>query len=255
MNIFIISCLILFQFIIIPFIKSNSACDRDKPILKDNTCQLLFCSKDDLNSTLCEINNTIIKTQWLTQIINIGELGYRYINIVSYSNGDMVFLASSFPRSNGRIFYGINKDGRPFFNNQSTNEKEYIYKMEVNQTDNCYKYEGESSVIKLSGKNNNSGKEYLVSTSKRDSFIEIYDFDNNIIYQKDFKIFTNNWIVQSFRYCFISLISDDNIDFYYLLGFTSIGNIFMLQKHKLENISNFENEKTLNNSLFKYYCL
>ena len=45
------------------------------------------------------------------------------------------------------------------------------------------KYESENIVIKLGGEENNE-KEYLLSVSKEDSYIEIYDFDNHIIAQK-----------------------------------------------------------------------
>ena len=46
------------------------------------------------------------------------------------------------------------------------------------------KYESENIVIKLGGEENNE-KEYLLSVSKEDSYIEIYDFDNHIITQKE----------------------------------------------------------------------
>ena len=232
---------------IIPFIKSDSKCNRDLPILKNNNkCELEYCSKENFNKVKCEVNNEIIKTQWLTQIINIGGLKYRYINIVSYPSGDMVLLTTSNPAENTRIFYGINKDGRPFFTNQITKQNEYLHKMEVNQNNSYFhKYEGESSVIKLSGNNANQGKEYFISASKKESFIEIYDFENDITYQKQLINFTDDCYVQSVRYFFISLISNNKTDIDYLLGYTCRNIYIRLQKHKFEDIKNFENETTL----------
>ena len=243
---FILSYMILL-IMIIPFIKSDSKCNRDLPILKNNNkCELEYCSKENFNKVKCEVNNEIIKTQWLTQIINIGGLKYRYINIVSYPSGDMVLLTTSNPAENTRIFYGINKDGRPFFTNQITKQNEYLHKMEVNQNNSYFhKYEGESSVIKLSGNNANQGKEYFISASKKESFIEIYDFENDITYQKQLINFTDDCYVQSVRYFFISLISNNKTDIDYLLGYTCRNIYIRLQKHKFEDIKNFENETTL----------
>ena len=249
MYIFILYYIILLL-MIISFIKSESTCSKDLPILKNNSeCVLEYCSENDFNKGKCKVNNEIIKTQWLTQIISIGGLKYRYINIVSYPNGDMVLLTTSNPAENTRIFYGINKDGRPFFTNQITKQKEYLHKIEVNQNNSYFhKYEGESSLIKLSGNNANHGKEYFMSASKKESFIEIYDFENNITYQKQLINFTDDCYVQSFRYIFISLISNNKKDFDYLFGYTCRNVYTRLQKHKFEDIKNFENEKTLRNT-------
>ena len=56
----------------------------------------------------------------LTNIINIEKEYFRYVNFATYSNGDMVFLTSSYnyfdnPYKKERIFYGLKKNGRPLF--------------------------------------------------------------------------------------------------------------------------------------------
>jgi hypothetical protein len=87
--------------------KSLAECPRDRPILISNECKMEYCSKEQFNSAYCKIDNSIIKTQWLNNIIQIGPLNYRYINFASYSNGDMVVETTSFPSDPKRYFYGL----------------------------------------------------------------------------------------------------------------------------------------------------
>ena len=84
------------------------------PILKSGSCQLTFCSKEEFNSLDCIISNSKIKTQWLNNIIEIGDLNFRYINFASYQNQDMVVQTTSYPSSTKRMFYGLKKNGRIF---------------------------------------------------------------------------------------------------------------------------------------------
>ena len=162
----------------------------------------------------CKSNSTTINN-----IINVGPQYFRYINFASYSNGDMVFLTTSFKQNdrieNSRKFYGIKRNGRPLFNN------DYFYSNEINEISKQNgKYESESLVVKESGNSTNK-TEYLMSVSKYDSFVEIYDFENETIYKKELEKFTNNTI-KSFRHAFISLFSNDT-NYFYLLGFIKDG--------------------------------
>ena len=44
-------------------------CSRDYPIEISNECKLEFCEKEHFDSNYCIKNNSIIKTQWLNNII------------------------------------------------------------------------------------------------------------------------------------------------------------------------------------------
>ena len=85
----------IFFFVIIK--KVLTECPRDKPILISENCNLQYCTKEQFDSKTCIINNSIIETQWINNLIKIGVLKYRYINFASYSNGDMVIEATSYP--------------------------------------------------------------------------------------------------------------------------------------------------------------
>ena len=161
----------------------NSAvaeCPRDAPILISGVCRLEYCSKNEFDSNYCNINNTIIKDQWLNNIIRIGGLNYRYINFASYSNGDMIVETTCYPGEPKRYFYGIKKNGRPFFKNKTNQENTPYYVIETNgQNNHKGKYESEAIVIKSSESGDGNGKEYFLSVSKLECYAELFDFEND----------------------------------------------------------------------------
>ena len=107
-NYIIIRIIILFQIIKI----ISNECNRDNPFkLKDNTC-ISQCSEKQLKSGDCILDNTIIKTQWLTNIIMLNQYLLKYFNYIIYPNGDIIFETSSFPCNSLRVFYGLKKNGR-----------------------------------------------------------------------------------------------------------------------------------------------
>jgi hypothetical protein len=114
-----------------------------------------------------EYNESIINN------IILFEQDFRYLSFANYSNGDMIFSSTAIPKTEKRIFYGIKNKGRPFFKNEIS----YFYSINsTKEIDSEEKLESESLVIKLSDR---SEKEYLISTSKVNSYVEIYDFENN----------------------------------------------------------------------------
>ena len=65
-----------------------------------------------------EISNiTIIDSKWLNYFITIGLNNDAYVNIDTFSNGDLVVQTSELPKSNARKFFGITTNGKPLFNN------------------------------------------------------------------------------------------------------------------------------------------
>ena len=166
------------------------------------------------------LENSTIKTQLLNNIIKFNISGLQYVNFASFSNGDLIFEATYYPYNATRIFFGIKNNGRGFFKNSTTNKEEYYYSMKSQYADNkLEKYESTNLVIKESN-NGTKGKEYLMSLSKENSYVEIYDFNNNTIYQKHLKNFIDV-NVYSFRHAAIALNSNNNENNYL---FCFIGN-------------------------------
>ena len=120
-----------------------------------------------------EYNRSIINN-----IILFDEIYFRYLSFATYSNGDMIFSSKAYPKTEKRIFYGFKKNGRPFFENETS----YFYSMNSTKQKNSEeKFESDILPIKLSDGNE---KEYLISIGKINSFCEIYDFENQKIYKK-----------------------------------------------------------------------
>lgn len=214
----------IFYFIFL--IKSiKSQCNKDTPILFNDTCQLKNCSKTQFDNNECIISNKIIKTQWLTNIIQIGKLNYRYINFASFSNGDMIVETSACPNEGARMFYGIKSDGSPLFKNENDNSQTYCYYIEVEgQTDTQGKrYESENSIIIINS-GDDKGKEYLVSFGKTDQFAELYLFDERKINQRKVADILNNNKIENSRFASFNYINNNN--YYIFLGYKSSSGLF-----------------------------
>ena len=229
-------------------------CPVNTPILISGQCKLKYCSKAEFDSKYCKINNTIIKTQWLNNIIQIGGLTYRYINFASYSNGDMVIETTCYPGKPKRYFYGLKKNGRPFFYNKNSQEETPYYLKETNeqQTSHKGKYEAEAIVIKSSETGEGNGNEYLLSVSKFDCYAELFDFKNDKIYYKTLQQLTSFNNVKTFRHAIFPYKNDNNNNYYYFFGFTSDTNpdynqnlVIYFQKQYFSSITEFSNRQSL----------
>ena len=199
-----------FLFLLLLIKPTINECDKTTPILKNNSCTLEYCSRDNIKNNICSINNTIVKTQWLNDIKWIGDKFFRYVNLATYSNGDLIVETSSSNGSAKRMFYGIKQDGSPLFTFDGKRTKNITLEVDTQSgnTRNA-RYYSEFFIAKINGGDNN-GKEYLISVSTGNGYAELYDFDdNNKIYQKSstsFLKFQNDGLRgSSFNY-----ISSDN---------------------------------------------
>ena len=59
--------ILLYFLLLINPIKNE--CDKTTPILKDGFCLLKYCTEEEYKNEICKIDNKIIKTQWLNNII------------------------------------------------------------------------------------------------------------------------------------------------------------------------------------------
>ena len=227
-----------------------SECLINTPISKNGQCTNEYCTKEQFESKVCLINNTIIKTQWLNNIIFIGNSKFRYINFASYSNGDMIIETTSYPATATRMFYGLKKNGRPFFKDNQKETPYYIINVTGQENKHYGKYEAASLIIKSSENGSGNGKEYYFSISKLDCYGEIFDFENNKIYNRSVAKFTSFTYTKTFRHTIIPMIPTSS-KYYYLFGFIkgdkaedyTNAEIFF-QRHSFKNITNFLKSKT-----------
>ena len=184
-----------------------------------------------------------IRTQELNNIFNIGKKDYLYVNFASYSNGDMILETTTGNQNdNNRLFYGFKSNGRGYFKN------EINYSIDINQptSPKREKYQSENIVIKEAN-NKINNKEYLISIPKEITYVEIYDFENNKVFQKRIETFTGLDKITSFRHSSISLRYNNS--FCYLFGFIGKNNSssdysYILQIHKFNSIKDFELDNT-----------
>jgi hypothetical protein len=162
----------------------------------------------------------------------------------------MLVETSPFPFHPKRIFYGLKKSGRPFFRNKINNEETPYYKI-VRKT-NIYKMsEAKAGIIKLSG-SSNRGKEYFLSLSKWNSDVELFDFENDVIYNRTINNFTKILNVYSLVHTFIPIYNSSDSSYYYLFGFHSgiDDRRVYFQKHVFNVLSDFEDSLTYTNQGF-----
>ena len=152
-------------------------CTREFPLIKDNEC-VSSCTIDEINEKGCKVENIIIKTQWLNNIISQGDEDFIYGNVVTSENNNLYYITSRYPSSNLRTIYILDPEGYGYFNRTNP-----FINVVIDDPNEKGRYESEIFSIKLLS--NNDNKEYLISISKGYQNIEIYDF-----YEK--KIYLNN---------------------------------------------------------------
>ena len=162
---------IILFIIIISYIISIDCDDRESPYLVNNG----YCSATCYAGQTCVVHNEIIKTQWLNNIIYLGADGFPFTNIATSEKNNLFLLSTCYPESNLRLFYLLNYKGYGYLDKDNPK-----YTMEINDSETHGRFESELFTIKLY--ESSDDKEYLINVSKADQFVEIYDFDNNMIY-------------------------------------------------------------------------
>ena len=245
LNPFKLSIYILYFFLITLEIISCE-CPENQPILKNNACSFSYCTESEFNSNYCSINNTKIKTQWLTNIIIFGDMNARFINFASFSNGDFVVEATPCKLIKAiRFFFGLKNNGRDLF--KINNKETPFYSFEIlNENNSGKKYQGEIQIATMNQENN---KEYLLSLSKAESYAELYDFENGEMYKK-YIIDIVGVSQQNERQISLAIKSSDGI-YYSIYGFIYESQLYLYKfslntKNSLESIPNIQPTKRSN---------
>ena len=162
---------------ILKIFKSSNECPNNTPFLSNNICQSNPCAQNDLNSQICSINNTIIKAQWLNNIISF-ESKYRYGGFSLNSKGDLFI---EFSKDNKRLFFGLKQNGSYYFkDNQKleTSTKIFTIINQNDQSETISQYESSKIFISLKTSNDDD-KEYFLGLSTYTGYAELFDFEND----------------------------------------------------------------------------
>ena len=121
----------------------------------------------------------------LNHIIRLGDKNYRYNHFSFDSKGNMIIDTTAYPFEKERKYYGITKNGREFFTDNSGNKN---YHSSITVESDKGRVEGESSFIRISSDNKYKGEERLLSISKseKDQFLtEVVDLNHRAIRHSD----------------------------------------------------------------------
>ena len=230
-NIKYILLIIIFEFFFLYIIScTSSECQRETPIKTGTGCQLTYCTIQQFNDGECIKSNPIIKTQWLNDIILVGEKNFRYVSLILTSNKDLVFATSSCPTGSNRIYYGVSSEGNPLFGNN------FIIKKTIARSEKIDRYESIAGIMKMNG--DNSDKEYFINVGKSKTYTEILDLssDENNLYELKYEDATNKNI-RAFYGSYFNINQEDTN--YFILSFiTDDPEVFYLLKLKFTINSN-----------------
>ena len=212
------------------------SCSKNQPFDKGGNC-VETCTLQEIYLNQCILSNEIIEVQWLNNIIYLEDVYYKYLNIETSENGDLLVEVSCHPKDNTRAFYGLTKEGNGFFRNG--NQETAFYKTEINDTEGNGRFEAEIFAFKLDS--NSDDRIYLLSYSKGRQFVEVYDFYQKKSYFDYLDIFfeTSNEVFhiaaphfkikkENTNIYFIGLISWDN---------TKMKNYFNLRIVKFQHLN------------------
>jgi hypothetical protein len=220
------------------------ACSINQPFNKGGNC-VDTCSLQEIKSHQCILSNEIIEVQWLNNIIYLGDIDYRYIGIESSENDDLLVEVSSFPNNNMRVFYGLTKEGKGFF--KKGDQETVFYQMEINDNETRGRFESEIFTFKLDSSSDD--RIYLLSFSKGNQFVEVYDFYQEKSYFKTmYTCFeTTNNVYQKAAPHFKIKKKNTNIYFLGLLSYdhTDRTNYFYLRSVKFQYLNINENNPVI----------
>ena len=168
-NFTVYKSILIFIFII----KSLSECPKTLPIFKGE-CSSIYCNEEQFKSGECQIRNSIMKTQWLNNIIKFentnGDI-YLYVENIHYTT---LIFATTLSNNEGRIIYGLDYNKGFIFQNETDNIS-YI-KTSIPESENKDFEDGEISIISNSNNyiifvgNGNKNMEILNSKYYSDGY-------------------------------------------------------------------------------------
>ena len=223
-------------FVFSTIFKSFQGCEFKTPIRKNGVCVLEYCSENDFKNSLCSVENEIVETQWITNIIWVGGKTFRYVNFASFSTGEIILETTAFyPGNAQRIFYGLQATGDYSFINEGVPTPLYSQNVSNHENGNV-RYEAEIFIAK----NQADNKEYLLSLPGSSYYLEIYDFKNQEIYYKKASDILGGKMT-SYRQSAINYTKSDEESYIIFCYSVSAGDdkySFIVSKFQLTSLSN-----------------
>ena len=142
----------------------NQECPRNQPILKSTgECVMDFCTKEQYANSECNIANSIVKEQFITEFLYTTEKSLPiFSSMGTNENGDIFFEASSGLPFSTKTHFTYESDGREYIDG--------ILKNVINSGNNFFSTNGDGAAITI-----NSHKCYLKLSANQS--IEMFDYD------------------------------------------------------------------------------
>ena len=161
-NLFILILFILFNCLVC------EECPRNKPILKNNECQKIYCLPEEFENKTCIISNSLQKIQWMNNFHLFGESIVTHVCQISNSKGDLFLMAQNFIFGDGdKYIYGFSSNGEGLF---------YDEKNKCHYSFISIDFEGRK-YPEIFGYVENNNKGYLLSTTY-ESQMYLIDYNN-----------------------------------------------------------------------------
>jgi hypothetical protein len=91
----------------------DGQCPKEKPILKQNKCQKIYCTEKEFENGTCEKYNNYVKTQWLNKFNIFDEELSSFVSYDTNDKGEIYFMAQ---REDEKTFkkyvFGFDSKGR-----------------------------------------------------------------------------------------------------------------------------------------------
>jgi len=208
---FIYKLIVIFK--LTQYIKTD--CNITHPVLKNNKCYSVYCSPQDYNSSVCTVNNSIAKIQWLTNIIQISEVKFRYIHPFFTKNKDFIIQTTSALGTSKRRYYGLTNEGRYYFTD-SKGEETPNYSIDAegsSQDELLYKFEGTATSVQFEDDDN----DYFLSIGNKDLYTELIDYKKNTITRILSETFYFVYILSEVGSIFpLTIDNNDNKKYYFI---------------------------------------
>ena len=170
-NKFYLNC--IFKIIIlfnIFFCSLTTTCTKDLPILKNDQC-VSYCEKNEFISGECEINDPIIKTKWLNNIITFENTNSNFLlSLNKEEDNDIMLFITTLSNNKDRIFYIIKGIEEYIIKNNTDNSYVPYSKRKVPQTESSEMTNFDITTITLN-------YNYLILIGNEKSYIQIYNLD------------------------------------------------------------------------------
>jgi hypothetical protein len=101
----------------------DGQCPKDKPILQENKCKMIYCTKEEFDKGTCKVYNQYTSIQWLTNFHIFDDLLTNYITVDRNDKGELFLVAQNKQASKNIYYlYGFDKNGRGIIYDKSIND-------------------------------------------------------------------------------------------------------------------------------------